>query len=46
MNKPEFLSRDAMVILSLDASSTANDVGREIAEMMGMRALAAFCTSS
>jgi hypothetical protein len=42
MNNPESFARHAMVMFSLDASSTATEVGREMAKMIGMRALAAF----
>jgi len=42
MYNPEPLARHAKVMVNLDASSTASDVGREKANMTGIRARAAF----
>ena len=43
---PESSAKDASVIFSSEASFTARAVGRDMAKMIGMRARAAFWTSS
>ena len=44
--KPDFLARHAIVMFSCDASLTALYVGRDIASITGIPAIAAFWTSS
>ena len=44
--KPDFSARYAIVMFSCEASLTALDVGRDIARIAGIPALAAFWTSS